>query len=532
MSAGQAVLSGVLDVGALDAVESRLEAREAARHSAYAEQLRDALELDRLHHAAGLELATTAQLALVLRCSEARATRLLQSARVLADLPGALELLDAAVLTVEQSRVVVELLDALAEPARLALWERASSRLARDAEQGVLRPPARLAELLRRWALEADPAPAQERRRRAEADGDVQLRRRDDGLVDVFATGLTAPNAAACLSRISERSAPFGVDDERSAGKRRLDALVDLLTGRDALPFEHRDPCGCPLGAGVPCGAQVTVLVPLSTAMGGSAPAEQVGHGPVEADLAHELLRASPALRVAWVDDDGVPVGVCDRVERPPRRDDAGLRAALDRLMARPAAPLARHPDDHPPGRPDEPPPRRVRARPHPPDDDPGPYRVPTPLRRLLEVRAPRCEWPGCGARASRCDLDHDVAWPCGPTCACNLGPLCRRHHRVKQLGWSKQRARDGVRWTSPTGRVTLSPGQHQPPVTDVAPAAPSADPLEHLGPVAREHELHRHEAWLEGDSGLGRSTRAEEQHWAAELALLRRWAAEDDSSA
>lgn len=215
------MLSGVADVGASGAVESRLEQRELARHADHAEQLRDALELDRLHHRAGLELATAAQLALVLRCSETRASRLLNAAQVLVGLPGAFASLDAAVLTVEQSWVVVELLGVLDEPMRLAVWERVLARLQADAERGVQRPPARLSELLRRWVLEADPASAQDRRRRAEEHADVTHRQRDDGLVDVFATGLTAPNAAACLGRIHERSAPFGASDDRTAGKRR-----------------------------------------------------------------------------------------------------------------------------------------------------------------------------------------------------------------------------------------------------------------------------------------------------------------------
>jgi hypothetical protein len=102
---------------------------------------------------------------------------------------------------------------------------------------------------------------------------------------------------------------------------------------------------------------------------------------------------------------------------------------------------------------------------------DPGAYRPTERQKRLLRARAPRCEWPGCGRRASRavaagCDLDHDLAWPHGPTCACNLGPLCRRHHRIKQLGWLKHRRPDGsIRWTSPTGRSWTSPNQHQRPV-------------------------------------------------------------------
>ena len=132
-----------------------------------------------------------------------------------------------------------------------------------------------------------------------------------------------------------------------------------------------------------------------------------------------------------------------------------------------------------------------VLAHPHP-VGTPGPYRVPGRLRRLLSVRAPLCEWPGCGARAARCDMDHDLAWPFGPTCGCNLGPLCRRHHRVKQTGWTKTRSADGVRWTSPAGRGWLSRNQHSAPAQPVRPLAPpvTPDPWERMSPLEREHAL------------------------------------------
>ena len=131
-------------------------------------------------------------------------------------------------------------------------------------------------------------------------------------------------------------------------------------------------------------------------------------------------------------------------------------------------------------------------THPHP-ADTPGPYRTPRRLRRLLRVRSPRCEWPGCGRRAltaedkAGCDLDHDLAWPAGPTCGCNQGPLCRRHHRIKQLGWIKWRLPDGgVRWTSQTGRSWTSPLQHQPPPPATRPLAPvpAPDPLAGLSPT------------------------------------------------
>jgi hypothetical protein len=53
-------------------------------------------------------------------------------------------------------------------------------------------------------------------------------------------------------------------------------------------------------------------------------------------------------------------------------------------------------------------------------------------LARLIRAREPRCRFPGCHQPATRCDLDHAVPWPHGPTAPANLGPLCRRHHNLK----------------------------------------------------------------------------------------------------
>jgi hypothetical protein len=52
-------------------------------------------------------------------------------------------------------------------------------------------------------------------------------------------------------------------------------------------------------------------------------------------------------------------------------------------------------------------------------------------------VRAvhPRCTSYDCARLASRCDLDHDKAWPRGPTSVTNLCPRCRRHHELKTRG-------------------------------------------------------------------------------------------------
>jgi hypothetical protein len=85
-----------------------------------------------------------------------------------------------------------------------------------------------------------------------------------------------------------------------------------------------------------------------------------------------------------------------------------------------------------------------------------------TPSRKLKDViraRTTTCDAPGCGAQALYCDLDHTLAYPDGPSCQCNLGPKCRRHHRAKQApGWRVEQPEPGiVRWTLPNGRTHIT---------------------------------------------------------------------------
>ena len=560
MAVGQSVLTSSLDVAALTVVEQLIETEATARCAAHGRRLRAVLRLQAVLAGGGAALGTVSQLALLEQTSELAAGRLLEQALLLAALPGALEAVDCALLSVEQAAVVTRHLAPLDGPARWAVWERLQARLLSACEGGVVLSPARLSELLARWVIVAAPSDAVERRRAAQAAGGVDWRRREDGLVDLFASGMTGPVAQAVLCRIRERSGRWGRADDRPAGRRRLEALVDLLLGRDRLPFgtddddgdvggglfvapdgpggagRHCGPaCGCRLGEPVPCGVGVSVLVPLGAVLGTTDElAELVGHGPLEPDLLQQLLHNAPRWRPVWVDEHGVPVAVGEQQTSPPRGDPLAVRQALlDLAGTRPPQTVQpRHPDDHPPPDPAQdsaqfaepavtpegaatddagttgagmdgrfpdgvgrdgagkggavttgwlftPGGPRLPSRPHP-TGTAGRYRIPTRMARLIRARAPRCGWPGCGAGATRCDLDHDRAWPAGPTCPCNLGPCCRRHHRLKQLLMSKTRTQHStVTWTSPTGRRWTSPSQHTPPQPAVRPLPPivQADP-------------------------------------------------------
>ena len=383
----------------------------------------------------------------------------------------------------------------------------------------------------------------------------MSYRRRDDGLGDLFATAIPAPLLQAVLCRLREASRPWGSQDERTAGKRRLDALINLILGRDSLPFggdltspdgpdgagggpdgvlgrrvaapdreraagdRSRRPCGsrcgCRLDAPVPCGVDVVVHVPLGAALGlTDEVGELVGHGPLDPQQLAQILLAGPRLRAVHVDAHGVPVSVADQVHVPPRDDPEALRTVLLALAATPPGPAQpQHPHDHqspveaqPRGGPAVP--TQPRQQPCPPDQPhappspgqqhaprpTGPYRPPRWLRRLVEFRAPHCEWPGCGVRAQFCDFEHDRAWPTGPTCACNTGPLCRHHHRIKQQPlWTKTRGRSSaVTWTDLTGRHWTRPAQHDTPapILRALPALTSAERLDRSEHMLSPQEL------------------------------------------
>ncbi|MFC4585007.1 HNH endonuclease signature motif containing protein [Sphaerisporangium corydalis] len=84
-------------------------------------------------------------------------------------------------------------------------------------------------------------------------------------------------------------------------------------------------------------------------------------------------------------------------------------------------------------------------------------YKPSEKLRELVNARDRTCRFPRCRRAAAHCDIDHTLAHDQGgPTCLCNLAPLCRRHHRLKQAeGWSLIPLETGVlAWTTPSGHV------------------------------------------------------------------------------
>ena len=97
-------------------------------------------------------------------------------------------------------------------------------------------------------------------------------------------------------------------------------------------------------------------------------------------------------------------------------------------------------------------------------------YKPPPPLARLVKWRAERCMAPGCSMSASRCEVDHSIAWQDGGhTALGNLCPLCTGHHTIKHHGGWIVRQIEGsggaLEWISPTGRRYVVKPERQVPV-------------------------------------------------------------------
>jgi hypothetical protein len=93
-------------------------------------------------------------------------------------------------------------------------------------------------------------------------------------------------------------------------------------------------------------------------------------------------------------------------------------------------------------------------------------YRPSPKLWDYVTARDLTCRFPTCRRPAVQCDLDHTTPFDQGGrTCSCNLGPLCRFHHQIKQHPrWRLTQTTPGVfTWTTGTGRTyTVQPDSHR----------------------------------------------------------------------
>jgi hypothetical protein len=331
-------------------------------------------------------------------------------------------------------------------------------------------------------AMKLDPDAVKRSKEKARADRQrVEARREDSGNACLNGRELAVEDVLASKAHIDAMAAALRKGG-LAGNLRHLRALayIDLTQGRNPLeriarpdgaagqavggsggglgedPYADDDNCaeGGPGGPAapardlVPFPALINLTIPAGTLFGlGNAPGDAGGWGLTDADDTRRLAQAASmdprtrwCLTVTGADGTAVAHG-CARGRHAftpggGGRDGPAALVKLLRGLNVTLTPIAKGGCDH-----------SVR------EDRYTPGRK---LQDLVRARTTRCTAPGCGAQACYCDLDHSVPYPAGITCQCDLGPVCRRHHRAKQApGWHLAQPEPGVmRWTTPSGRV------------------------------------------------------------------------------
>ena len=377
------------------------------------------------------------------------------------------------------------------------------------AAAGQVKNPAGLRDFARRLVARLDPAAAARRKERARQDAHVRIWQEDSGNAGLSARQMPAGDAVIAWQNIERRALDLhAAGTEGTAGQLQVQATLDFLLGRatpgqDAHPNTHTDEDGnayqdthkdteegaCPDthngpdegahedthpdqnrsacqdahnggregGRGGGRGGWVVnpvLLVPWDPSLGApSGPAELPGFGLLDEHDTIDLLHAAadnPATRwcltVHGHDGTAATHGCAPGRRTLEAITGAGTAAGLAARLAVLLTPITTGACQHP-------------------HAEPG-YTPSRTLRHLIQARNTRCTAPGCGRPAAACDLDHTIAWDDSHlTCECNIAPLCRAHHQIKQApGWKLEQPAPGVLiWTSPSGLTrTTTPSNYQ----------------------------------------------------------------------
>jgi hypothetical protein len=327
------------------------------------------------------------------------------AAELTSRLPATLAALEQGLISYWQARSIAEAVRELTDDNAAAV----ESRVLAGADG---RTAAETRRALARAVIAVDPAGAAGRHAKARKERAVSLQPLPDAMSGLSAT-MTAPDASEVWDSLTTRAREvqevlrlWGCRPDELPGldALRVDALVAMVTGHPlpgtgAVPAEP-SLCGCGGHGRKTAGVVIDVATLLGLA---ERPGELPGYGPIPGSLAREL--AADADWVRWTIDGGTR-----------RLVDVGARR----------------------------------------------YRPGKRLARYIAAGHGVCGFPGCNARADRCDLDHIVEFRRGGrTIRVNIGPVCRAHHNAKTHGgWLLSYDDDtGIKtWTSPLGRTYRKP--------------------------------------------------------------------------
>lgn len=390
-----------------DALLGVIEECERRVAGLQARQVAAMAALERFRRGTPLAEFTATEVGFALRLSpNAAQDRLAVAVELAGRLPQTLDLLGSGRVDYYRARCVVEAVTGLDDDTAAAVQ-------ARVLPVAGERTATQLKAALRRAVQAADPDGAERRHQHASRGRRVELIPAEDGMaaVSLVAPADGASTVYAALDGLA-RAARREPTEARTLDQLRADVLVEIARailqagGWDGLRLPSRRSSGRGRAA-------VQVTVGADTLLGVTdEPGWLAGYGPIPASMARQIARDGTWRRILTSPATG---------------------SALD-----------------------------YAAETH----DPGPVLAGHVRTRDGSCVAPTCTAPATGPGT---DLDHTVPWPAGSTTAGNLGALCRRHHRAKQVGFSLDQTSPGVfTWTTPTGRTY----QRRPPA--LAPPRPN----------------------------------------------------------
>jgi len=271
----------------------------------------------------------------------------------------------------------------------------------------------RLDQAIDAWILRYDPA-AVRRSESSTRTRDFSIGDLDDPAETTSVWGrLLATDAAVLKRRVAQMVQSVCDDDPRTIGERRSDAVGAIAAGNSRLACQ----CGsetCPAGD-APSSSNVVIRVLAEQSAVNAATA---GNDASQEQTSEAATVAPPAALI--VGEGVVPTPLLSQLIR------GGAKV-------RPITMPSEEPEPH--------------------------YRPSAELAEFVRMRDLYCRAPGCDVPADRCDIDHTIPYPVGPTHASNLKCLCRTNHLMKTFGgWHDIQLPDGtVIWTSPSGRKYIT---------------------------------------------------------------------------
>ncbi|HZN83956.1 MAG TPA: DUF222 domain-containing protein [Mycobacterium sp.] len=271
----------------------------------------------------------------------------------------------------------------------------------------------RLDQAIDAWILRYDPA-AVRRSESSTRTRDFSIGDLDDPAETTSVWGrLLATDAAVLKRRVAQMVQSVCDDDPRTIGERRSDAVGAIAAGNSRLACQ----CGsetCPAGD-APSSSNVVIRVLAEQSAVNAATA---GNDASQEQTSEAATVAPPAALI--VGEGVVPTPLLSQLIR------GGAKV-------RPITMPSEEPEPH--------------------------YRPSAELAEFVRMRDLYCRAPGCDVPADRCDIDHTIPYPVGPTHASNLKCLCRTNHLMKTFGgWHDIQLPDGtVIWISPSGRKYIT---------------------------------------------------------------------------